>query len=213
LQTLIARENGLEIHDTLTGFKWIGALITKLENTDKKFVFASEESYGYLNHPHARDKDGVGAMALTAEVALHHKLKGHNLYQALDEIYEKYAFSQEHLLSMKFEGKSGQDKISRIMDYFRNFEVSKISSLNISHTIDLNDAKREVLTNLPASNVFGYAFDCGSKLFLRPSGTEPKIKFYIMINIRNGSLEDKKANAQSIINECIEFIETHVEKA
>ena len=219
LQAEIAQAYGLKIHNTLTGFKWIGKLMTDLENQDSgKFLFASEESFGYLSHPNVRDKDGVNAVALISEVALHYKTQGMTLVDALNQIYKLYSFAQENLMTLKYEGKAGAEKITRIMDHFRNSPISEMAGLKIIQKEDyqslqtLNYSTNESSSiNLPASNVIGFEFEGGPKLYLRPSGTEPKIKFYIMLKHSEGSLEEKKAWADQKIGQIRELISTLVE--
>ena len=222
LQSKIAESFGVETENTLTGFKWICGKVNQIENEDpsRNFVFGTEESFGYLNHNHVRDKDGVSSIALISEIALHYKLQGKNLMEALDDIYGEYGFSFESLLSLNYYGKEGAQKISRIMELFRktpNRELSGFKSLVFddylsSFSTDLESGKRTPL-NQPESNVLGFHLEKGHKVFLRPSGTEPKIKFYIMINAPEGSLEERKKKAQKINQEMTNFLEDLAQKA
>ncbi len=192
IQNAIVESFGGTVMDTLTGFKWMAALIRELEEKKSKynFVFASEESFGYMPHAESRDKDGVSSVALMSEVALYFKLKGQNLIEALDEIYTKYGFFYESLLSKDYEGIQGAQKISRIMDFFRKYPENKFEGEIITSKEDY-----ELGLNLPKSNVLSFTFESGNKLFLRPSGTEPKIKFYVMVRETEGDLATKKASA------------------
>lgn len=192
LQNAIVESFGGTVMDTLTGFKWMAGLIRELEEkkSDFNFVFASEESFGYMPHKESRDKDGVSSMALMSEVALYFKKQGKTLVAALDEIYEKYGFYYESLLSMDYEGIAGSQKIARIMDYFRQYPESQFAGEKIVAKEDYEKA-----THLPKSNVLSFTFESGNKFFLRPSGTEPKIKFYVMVRETEGILAEKKINA------------------
>jgi len=201
LQETIAHHYGAKIESTLTGFKWIGRRMLEIEekNEDLQFVFGSEESFGYLNHPNVRDKDGVSSLVMTAELALFHKTQGRTLIDALDDIYERFGFAFERLLSFTFEGKAGAEKIARIMDNFRTSTETSFCGESIITVEDYKSLKSKSLIDgtetdikLPTSNVIGLVFEAGHKLYLRPSGTEPKIKFYIMIQSNDGDLAQKK---------------------
>lgn len=193
IQNAIVESFGGTVMDTLTGFKWMAGLLKELE--DKKspynFVFASEESFGYMPHNASRDKDGVSSMALMSEVALYFKLRGKTLIDALDEIYEKFGFYYESLLSFDYEGIVGSEKIARIMEYFRKYPEEHFAGEKIVSREDYLSPS----SKLPKSNVLSFTFESGNKLFLRPSGTEPKIKFYTMVREVSGDLNSKKANA------------------
>ncbi len=203
LQEKIAKSFGLESYNTLTGFKWICGKMNEIEqkNADAQFVFATEESFGYLPHPYVRDKDGVASLGLMSEVALHYKLKGMDLVDALDAIYEEYGFSNETLLSLDYFGIEGAQKINRIMEYFRSYDqnelVEEIEALEDYQSLTLKNwaTKEQSPIHFVKSNVLGFIFKSGHKLYLRPSGTEPKIKFYIMISENEGSLSEKKQKA------------------
>jgi phosphoglucomutase len=125
-----------------------------------------------------------------SEVALYFKLQGKNLIEALDEIYTKYGFYYESLLSQDYEGIAGGQKIARIMDFFRQYPEDQFAGEKIASTEDFEKG-----LNLPKSNVLSFTFANGNKLFLRPSGTEPKIKFYVMVRETEGDLATKKINA------------------
>lgn len=204
LQNAIVESFGGTVMDTLTGFKWMAGLIRELEEkkSEYNFVFASEESFGYMPHKESRDKDGVSSMALMSEVALYFKKQGKTLVAALDEIYEKYGFFYESLLSMDYEGIAGSQKIGRIMEYFRQYPESHFAGEEIvakedyeaSMSTDIRLKNNKAIA-LPKSNVLSFTFASGNKFFLRPSGTEPKIKFYVMVRETEGSLAEKKINA------------------
>lgn len=193
IQNAIVESFGGTVMDTLTGFKWMASLVRELEEKKSpyNFIFASEESFGYMPHDASRDKDGVSSLALMSEVALYFKLRGKTLIDALDEIYEKFGFYYESLLSFDYEGIAGAQKISRIMDYFRNYPEEHFAGEKIVAREDYLSPS----SKLPKSNVLSFTFESGNKFFLRPSGTEPKIKFYTMVREVSGDLLSKKANA------------------
>lgn len=207
----ISNAYGVEIFNTLTGFKWICGKMNELEKTapQKKFLFATEESFGYLCHNYARDKDGVSSVSQMAEVALFYKLKGMNLLDALDKIYEEFGFSREDLLSLDYFGIEGQEKISRIMANFRAFCDNNILGNKLEKVKDYSLG----IEGLPKSNVLGFFFEDGNQIYLRPSGTEPKIKFYIMIQEKSGSLKEKKINAEIKANKYLEYFKAESERA
>ena len=207
----IAESFGVEVYNTLTGFKWICAKMNELEKSspNKNFIFATEESYGYLCHTFARDKDGVSSVSQMAEVALFHKLRGDNLLQALDKIYEEFGFSREDLLSLDYFGIEGSEKISRIMTNFRNFSDKSILDYKIAEIKDYSLG----IEGLPKSNVLGFFFENGNQVYLRPSGTEPKIKFYIMIQEKDGNLTNKKMNAEIKATKYLDYFKAASEKA
>jgi phosphoglucomutase len=202
VQDTIVQSFGGTIMATLTGFKWMADLIRRLEEQKSplNFVFASEESFGYMPHNSSRDKDGVSSMALMCEIALHYKLRGMDLVDAMDEIAEKYGFFHEILVSLDFEGIEGAKKINRIMDHFRT--LTNLDGHSVSKLVDYQKPD----SGLPASNVLGFTFANGDQLFLRPSGTEPKIKFYVMVSEKTGVLAEKKKLAQAKTDSFQEFI-------
>lgn len=195
IQNAIVEHFGGTVLDTLTGFKWMAGLLRELEekNSPYNFVFASEESFGYMPHNESRDKDGVSSMALMSEVALYFKQKNMTLIDALDEIYTKFGFFYESLVALDYEGIEGAQKIQRIMDFFRHYPETHFAGEEI---VSKEDYLAGVL-DLPKSNVLSFTFASGNKLFLRPSGTEPKIKFYTMVRETKGELAEKKANAKA----------------
>lgn len=211
LQDHIAEKFGVKTYNTLTGFKWICGKMNELENSQsgEHFVFATEESFGYLSHPHARDKDGVSSVTLMAEVALFYKKMGLNLNEALDKIYSEFGFSHETVLSLDYFGIEGQEKIARIMN---NLRTSSVSPLNFE-SLQLKKDYKQGIEGLPKSNVLGFFFESGNQLYARPSGTEPKIKFYLMIRETEGSLADKKKNAFSKTEKALAIIRDFCEKA
>jgi phosphoglucomutase len=211
LQNKIAKKFGVIAETTLTGFKWICGRMGEIEQhqPERNFIFGTEESFGYLNHEYIRDKDGISPLTLMAEMTLWYKTQGMDLYQGLDKIYEEYGFHSETLLNLNYFGKEGADKIVRIMDKFRNANIQEVCGQKIIKVEDFNEKG----TGLPKSNVLCYEFESGSKFFMRPSGTEPKIKFYIMISENDGSLIDKKEKAQALTDQLLTYIKKEAELA
>lgn len=211
LQKAICDHHGFEIHDTLTGFKWLGGVMNDKAQNDKDcaFIFASEESFGYLNHIHVRDKDGIAPTALAYEMALHYKKQGKTLIDALEDIYRQYGFFHEYLLNLDYEGSAGAQKITRIMHTFRNYESTEFAGEKIVEVEDYKNGYK----GLPASDVLCFRLAGGNKVLMRPSGTEPKIKFYIMLQNNSGGLENNKQACQKMTEQIVQFIKTICEKA
>ena len=197
----IASAYGAETADLLTGFKYIGELITNLEKTNEedRFVVGMEESYGYLRGTHARDKDAVVASLLICEMASYYKLKGISLKEFMDGIYEKYGMYLNTLLNFAFEGASGMQKMSDMMASLREnapkeiagFEVVKVADYKMSTMKSCDGEATEI--KLPKSNVLSYYLADGSKVIVRPSGTEPKIKAYITACGETRKISEEKA--------------------
>lgn len=204
LQNTIASKYNTEVKDTLTGFKWMAKLWKELENTEYEFVFASEESFGYMPHAKVRDKDAIASIALMNEIVLFYNQQEMNLVDALDKIYDKFGYAEESLVALTFEGIEGKEKINRIMEYYRNHSDQSIGGFDIA---SFQDYKKGI-EGMEPSNVLGFEFTDGNKLFLRPSGTEPKIKFYTMVQVKDGDLAQKKEAAKNIINQ----IESDIKK-
>lgn len=221
MQNTIVEKFGGTVIDTLTGFKWMAQKIKELEdnNANYNFVFASEESFGYMPNNKVRDKDAVASIALMNEITLFYKKQNKTLIQALDDIYTEYGYAQESLIAMNFEGLAGKEKINNIMSYFRENSTRPIASNTIKIFKDFKTSKQinfennnELNIDMPKSNVLGFEFENGNILYLRPSGTEPKIKFYTMVQVNEGSLEEKKTKAKQLIDEIEQFIHITVEK-
>lgn len=200
----IANAYGAQTADLLTGFKYIGELITNLEKNGEtdRFVIGMEESYGYLRGAHARDKDAVVASLLICEMASYYKLKGSSLKQFMDGIYEKYGMYLNTVLNFGFEGASGMQKMAEIMDTLRKeppktiagAEVIKTSDYKLSITKDIKTGESTEI-KLPKSNVLSFVLPDNSKVIVRPSGTEPKIKVYITACGSNREEADGKSDA------------------
>lgn len=172
----IGRKFGLQIEETLTGFKYIGDKINKYEQTgEQEFVIGYEESYGYLVGAHARDKDAVVSSMLICQMASWYKNQGKTLVDGLNEIYDEYGYFLDYLDSFVLKGKDGAEKIQNLMTSFRNKGTTLFDG--IEEVIDFSTGIRD----LPKENVLKYIWKDGSWMAVRPSGTEPKIKVYYSI--------------------------------
>lgn len=185
----IGRKFGLQIEETLTGFKYIGDKINKYEQTGKQeFVIGYEESYGYLVGTHARDKDAVVSSMLICQMASWYKNQGKTLVDGLNEIYDEYGYYLDFLDSFVLKGKDGAEKIQNLMTYFRN--TGKELFDGIEKVIDFSTGIRD----LPKENVLKYIWKDGSWMAVRPSGTEPKIKVYYSIVDPDKNAAKKRLN-------------------
>ena len=184
----IADKHGAQVINTLTGFKYIGEQITELEEKGEaeRFLIGMEESYGYLCGTHARDKDGVVAVTMIAEMAAYYKTKGLDLVDFYESISQEYGIYRNSLLNFTFEGAQGMETMKNIMDSLRTeppkalggLEVIAVSDYKTSIAHDLKTGEKTVIA-LPKSNVLQFKLPGGSSAIVRPSGTEPKIKVYI----------------------------------
>jgi len=184
----IADAKNVTYYNTLTGFKWIGQLMTQLEGK-KTFIGGGEESYGYLIGDLVRDKDAVVSCAFIAEMTAFYKDKGSSLYDAMLDMYVQYGLYKEELVSLTKKGKTGQEDIKAMMEKFRNNPPAQLGGSKVA---TLKDYELEVETNiltgekskldLPKSDVLQFITEDGSIVSARPSGTEPKIKFYCSVN-------------------------------
>ena len=186
LPTVIAEHYGAKMVNVLTGFKFIAEQIKNYEETNAHtFMFGFEESYGYLVQPFVRDKDAIQAVLLLAEVAAHFKSEGKTLYDGLQALYEKYGYFLEKTISVTVQGLEGPAKIKALLDGLRkevpsNFggiKVSVAQDFAVNQQVDAEGVVSEI--GLPTSNVLKYILEDGSWIAVRPSGTEPKIKFYM----------------------------------
>ena len=174
----IARANNLDVINVLTGFKFIGQKIKSFEESgDRTYLFGYEESYGYLVGTHARDKDGVVASLLISEMAAYYYDKGMSLYEGLQELYKKYGYFKEKTISLTLKGIEGLAKIKEIITYFRENDIKEFNNTKV---VDLKDYQKGI-DDLPKSNVLKYFLEDGSWIAVRPSGTEPKLKFYVAV--------------------------------
>ena len=207
----IARNYELDFREVLTGFKNIGEQIRKEEQINgKKYVFGFEESYGCLIGDYARDKDGVGAVMSLCEAAAYYKSKGITLWDQMINIYEKYGYYKEGQVSIVLEGADGAKQISEMMEKMRNNTPSEIGGYKVLEFRDYNlDIVKDITTGnvsktgLPKSNVLYYALDNDNWCCVRPSGTEPKIKFYI--GVKESSMEKASEELEKIKEAMLEF--------
>ncbi len=180
---------GIKMVDILTGFKFIGEKIKEYEASgEHTFLFGFEESYGYLSGTHARDKDGVNASMLITEMAAYYNEKGMTLYDAMEALYKKHGYYKEDVISTYFEGLEGMDKIKAIMKNLRETTPEKIGTAAIVNKIDYLDG----VDTLPKADVLRFELDDETTVFIRPSGTEPKIKGYIMAKAASSEEVDEK---------------------
>lgn len=192
----MAASKGVTCYNSLTGFKFIGEIMTRLEG-QKTFVVGGEESYGYLVGDHARDKDAVVACAMFAEMAAYYKDQGSSLYEVMLDMYLEYGFYKEKLISITKKGKSGAEEIQAMMEKYRNDTPTTLGGIKV---VTLKDYKKSISKDmitgetekidLPSSNVLQFFTEDGSIISARPSGTEPKIKFYCSVNASLASKED-----------------------
>ncbi|WP_413302421.1 phospho-sugar mutase [Bacillus sp. 1P10SD] len=202
---------GLETIDVLTGFKFIAEKIKEYEETgDHSFLFGYEESYGYLIGDFARDKDAIQAALLATEVCAFYKKQGLSLYDGMMQVFEKYGFYQEGLRSLTLKGKEGAEMIQSLLASFRQEPLTNLGSLKTASTEDYLTGirltnKKEEKIQLPKSNVLKYTFDDGTWICLRPSGTEPKVKFYFGVN--SDRLEDSKLKLQAVEKDFMDVVE------
>ena len=173
----IATHYGLRTINVLTGFKFIGEQIGKLEKQGRadSYVFGFEESYGYLAGTHARDKDAVVASMLICQMARYYRAQGKNLYQAMQDLYRTYGYHHNRTISFTFEGSAGAAKMAAIMDGLRASQPTQIGGLPVEGFIDYHLG----VNGLPSANVVEFGLAGGNKVIVRPSGTEPKVKVYV----------------------------------
>lgn len=203
----IAEHYGVACYNTLTGFKYIGELMTELEG-QQQFIAGGEESYGYLIGDHVRDKDAVVSAVIIAEMAAYYKDQGSSLYEALLDIYEEYGYFRERMVSVYKKGREGAREIREMLANYRQNPPAELGGSPVVTVRDYKSREEKDLASqavseidLPSSNVLQYITADGSMVTVRPSGTEPKIKFYCSVNTElpnrsqyeeiTGRLEDK----------------------
>ena len=201
----IADRNNIKMYDSYTGFKWIAAVIRELEGKEK-YIGGGEESFGFLPEDFARDKDSVSSISLMAEIAAWAKDNGKTMYQMLQDIYLEYGFSKEKGISVVRKGKSGAEEIVAMMKNYRanplkelaGSEVVLVKDFDSLEATDMKTGKKTKLDMPATSNVLQYFTEDGTKVSIRPSGTEPKIKFYIEVHGHMDSYADyDRANADA----------------
>lgn len=184
----IAAANGIKCYNVLTGFKWIAELIREKESSEN-YVIGGEESYGLMIGSKLRDKDAVAAVAVLSEMAAYEKDKGRLLFDKLIDLYVQHGFYKEHLISITKKGMNGQKEIAAMMESYRNNPPKNINGSAVTQLLDYETRRGRDLQSgkewdikLPKSNVLQFILADGSKISARPSGTEPKIKFYFSVN-------------------------------
>jgi phosphoglucomutase len=192
----IAQHNGVICYNVLTGFKWIAEMIREKEGKEN-YIIGGEESFGLMIGDKIRDKDAVSAVALLCEMAAYEKEKGRSLFEKLLDLYVQYSLYLEDLISITKKGMDGQKQIAAMMEDFRNKPPKMIDGLPV---VELLDYEKRVGKNLatdetweialPKSNVLQFVLSSGDKISARPSGTEPKIKFYFTVNAKLESSDE-----------------------
>ncbi len=199
----IAKHYNVETINTLTGFKFIGEKINIFEKTNEKtFIMGYEESYGYLVGTHARDKDGVVSALLICEMAAFYKSKGLSLYEGMIDTYNKFGFYKEELKSITLKGIEGIEKIKEIMNYFRTSNIKSIGNIKIYKILDY----KEGVDDLPKSDVLKFILEDDSWIAVRPSGTEPKIKFYF--GTKSDDMNSVDLKLENLISEILSLVES-----
>ncbi|NYC93723.1 phosphomannomutase [Clostridium acetobutylicum] len=208
----ITEDYDMKLIDVLTGFKYIGEKIKEFEETNSNtYLFGFEESYGCLAGTFVRDKDAVVAATLVCEMALYYKNKGLSLDDALNELYEKYGFYKEKLVSIELQGKEGQEKIQKALNYLRENMSDNVAGVKIVKKFDYKSSvekdipkNEEKKIELPKSNVLRFILEDGSWFVVRPSGTEPKMKVYLAVAGTNK--EDSEARMNKFNNDVMDII-------
>jgi phosphoglucomutase len=207
----IAKGNGVNCYRVLTGFKWIAELIRQKEGMEN-YIIGGEESFGLMIGDKIRDKDGISAVALLCEMAAYEKEKGRSLYEKMIDLYVHYGFYKEHLISITKKGMDGQQQIAAMMESYRIHPPKSINGSDVVQLLDYELQKggnpktgEEWKIDMPKSNVLQFILADGSSISARPSGTEPKIKFYFSVNaeLKNAG-EFEKADKE--LNEKIKAI-------
>ena len=208
----VARQNKVNCYNVLTGFKWIAELVKEKEGKEN-YIIGGEESFGLMIGDQIRDKDAVSAVALLCEMAAYEKNKGKSLFDKMIELYMQYGFYYEHLISITKKGMNGQQEIAAMMEGYRKQPPTEIAGMKV---VTLLDYQLQVSTNLqtgvqttiqlPKSNVLQFVTEDGTKISARPSGTEPKIKFYFSVNTvlpNREAFDEVYAHLQNKINNII----------
>jgi len=184
----VARQNEVNCYNVLTGFKWIAELVKEKEGKEN-YIIGGEESFGLMIGDQIRDKDAVSAVALLCEMAAYEKSKGRSLFDKMIELYMQYGFYYEHLISITKKGMNGQQEIAAMMEGFRNQPPTEIAGMKVVTLLDYQlqlstdlQTGNQTKIQLPKSNVLQFVTEDGTKISARPSGTEPKIKFYFSVN-------------------------------
>ena len=199
LADAVAAHYGVECRNVLTGFKWIGDQIARLEAAGEvdRFIFGFEESYGYLAGPYVRDKDAIIGSMLICEMAAYYRSIGSSIKERMEQIYAQYGRYLNKVDSFEFPGLSGMDKMAAIMDGLRKQPLTELAGIAVVKTQDFEKAEE---TGLPAANILTYALADGSTVIVRPSGTEPKIKTYF--TTKGADLAQAEAKKEKLAEAC-----------
>ena len=204
----IAKANNINCYSVLTGFKWIAALIKEKEGKEK-YIIGGEESFGLMVGDEVRDKDAISAVALLCEMAAYEKSKGRSLYAKMIDLYVQYGVYKEDLISITKKGMNGAAEIAAMMQGYRDNPPATIDGVAVAELLDYDlQTGKNLQTgeswkiDLPKSNVLQFVLNDGTKISARPSGTEPKIKFYFTVNTKLASAE-KFAEAEKVCNDKI----------
>jgi phosphoglucomutase len=207
----VAKKNNVTCYNVLTGFKWIAELIKEKEATEE-YIIGGEESYGLMIGSKLRDKDAVSAVAILCEMAAYEKNKGKTLFDKLIDLYVEYGFYKENLISITKKGMNGQKEIAEMMETYRNNPPKTINGSSVVQLLDYELRKGKNLLSgenweikLPKSNVLQFVLEDGSKISARPSGTEPKIKFYFSVNTKLTGV-DEYEQTKTVLDARIEAI-------
>ncbi len=208
----IAKESGVNCYNVLTGFKWISSLIRAKESKEK-YIIGGEESFGLMIGDKIRDKDAVSAVTIICEMAAYEKNKGRSLFDKLLDLYVQYGFYKESLVSITKKGMNGAAEISKMMEQYRSNPPKTIDGVAVASLLDYELQTGKKLSDgttwkidLPKSNVLQFVLDDGTKISARPSGTEPKIKFYFSVNTKLAAAKDFEAT-EKVLDERIKRIE------
>lgn len=214
LTDAIAKEYNVKLFSTLTGFKNIAKIIRGFEENNNEYecLYSYEESYGCIIGTHARDKDGIVAVMTLCEAAAYYKMNGMTLWDQMNNMYKKYGYYKEKQFSITLKGAEGAEQIKKMMDDLRNNPPSEIGKYKVisvgdynSQVIHNNETGKETSTNLPKSNVLYYELEDDAWCCVRPSGTEPKIKFYM--GVKENSMEEAEKELQNIENSMKKYAE------
>jgi phosphoglucomutase len=208
----VARQNEVNCYNVLTGFKWIAELVKEKEGKEN-YIIGGEESFGLMIGDQIRDKDAVSAVALLCEMAAYEKSKGKSLFDKMIELYMQYGFYYEHLISITKKGMNGQQEIAAMMEGYRKQPPTEIAGMKVVTLLDYQlQLSTDLITGtqskiaLPKSNVLQFMTEDGTKISARPSGTEPKIKFYFSVNSvlpNREAFDEVYAHLQNKINNII----------
>lgn len=208
----IAKENKVSCYNTLTGFKWISALIREKEGKEK-YIIGGEESFGLMIGDQVRDKDSVSAVSIICEMAAVEKEKGRTLFDKLLDLYQQYGFYYEELISITKKGMNGAKEIAAMMEQYRSNPPRVIAGSKVAHLLDYESLESHDLIegkttklDFPKSNVLQFILENGDKISARPSGTEPKIKFYFSVNTELKSIEAFDNTLKQLRNRIAEII-------